>query len=90
MNGLSEADLTRERDDPLARLAKVRALADEWEHLVDRTPDRALEFWLRRLRAVLDAPARDESELIQSVVRKSVGTATHADYGPARDESEGT
>ena len=72
-------------DDALARLAEVRALADEWEEnecIWSSVP--------RRLRAVIDAPARDESELIQPIVRKSVGTATHADYGPARDESEGT
>jgi len=54
-----------ERDDALARLAEVRALADQWG--IEAGTDRDIESRVIRsvvhyLRAVLDAPARDESE----------------------------
>lgn len=57
--------LTRQRDEALARLAKVKALADEWDeraaayrnwHLAP--PARALRDAAASLRAVLDAPAQ--------------------------------
>ena len=42
-----------------AKVARVEAVADECDRRTAREPDRVLTFWVRRLRAALDADAAE-------------------------------
>jgi len=99
------AAVEAERDDARARLAEVRALAARLERPLAGLRQRAntnedfaeaalMESERRsiagRLRAVLDAPARDEGTPCAKHRARGVNpTCGDCDQAPARDESEG-